>query len=39
VSHELRTPLTIMANAVALLERRRDQLPEVAQEAVQMLES
>ncbi len=39
VSHELRTPLTTMANALALLQRRRDQLPDVAQEAVQLLES
>lgn len=39
VSHELRTPLTTMANAVALLERRRSQLPEIAQEAVQLLGS
>ncbi len=39
VSHELRTPLTTMANAMALLERRRDQLPPVAQEAVQLLAS
>ena len=39
VSHELRTPLTTMANAVALLQRRRGQLPEVAQEAVQLLDS
>lgn len=37
VSHELRTPLTTMANAVALLERRQDQLPDVAGEAVQLL--
>lgn len=39
VSHELRTPLTTMANAHALLERRRRQLPEVAQEAVTLLGS
>ncbi len=39
VSHELRTPLTTMANALALLERRRAQLPEVAQEAVQLLDT
>ena len=39
VSHELRTPLTTMANALALLERRREQLPEVAREAVQLLSS
>lgn len=39
VSHELRTPLTTMANAVVLLERRREQLPEVAREAVQLLSS
>ncbi len=39
VSHELRTPLTTMANAVALLERRRQQMPAVAQEAVQMLQT
>lgn len=39
VSHELRTPLTTMANAVELLDRRREQLPEVAQEAVQLLRS
>ena len=39
VSHELRTPLATMTNAVALLERRRAQLPEVAQEAVQLLDS
>ena len=39
VSHELRTPLTTMANAVALLERRRSQLPAIAQEAVALLGS
>lgn len=39
VSHELRTPLTTMVNAVALLERRVEQLPPVAQEAVQLLRS
>lgn len=39
VSHELRTPLTTMVNAVDLLERRRAQLPQVAQEAVLLLHS
>jgi len=39
VSHELRTPLTTMANAVALLERRQGQLPDVAREAVRLLQS
>jgi len=39
VSHELRTPLTTMSNAMAVLDRRRAQLPEVAAEAVELLGS
>lgn len=37
VSHELRTPLTALVNASAVLDRRRDQLPPVAREAVEVL--
>lgn len=39
VSHELRTPLTTMGNAMAVLERRRAQLPEAAREALELLGS
>lgn len=39
VSHELRTPLTTMANALAVLERRRADLPDAAREAVELLSS
>ena len=39
VSHELRTPLTTITNAVAVLDRRRAQLPDVAREAVDLLSS
>jgi signal transduction histidine kinase len=39
VSHELRTPLTTMTNAVAVLDRRRTQLPDAAREAVELLGS
>jgi two-component system, OmpR family, sensor histidine kinase MtrB len=37
VSHELRTPLTTMINAVEVLRRRRDDLPETAGRAVDLL--
>ena len=39
VSHELRTPLSALASASRVLERRRDELPERAQEAVDILAS
>ncbi len=39
VSHELRSPLTTMANAVALLRRRRDRLPGTAAQAVDLLDA
>lgn len=37
VSHELRTPLTTMINAGEVLTRRRDDLPETARRAVDLL--
>ena len=37
VSHELRTPLTTMINAGEVLRRRRDELPEAARRAVDLL--
>jgi two-component system, OmpR family, sensor histidine kinase MtrB len=37
VSHELRTPLTTMINAGEVLRRRRDELPEPARRAVDLL--
>jgi two-component system sensor histidine kinase MtrB len=37
VSHELRSPLTTMAASASVLESRRAELPEVAQEAVDLL--
>jgi signal transduction histidine kinase len=37
VSHELRSPLTTMTASAAVLESRRDELPSVAQEAVDLL--
>jgi two-component system, OmpR family, sensor histidine kinase MtrB len=37
VSHELRTPLTTMINAGEVLRRRRDDLPETARRAVDLL--
>jgi signal transduction histidine kinase len=37
VSHELRSPLTTMTASAAVLESRRDELPRVAQEAVDLL--
>jgi signal transduction histidine kinase len=37
VSHELRSPLTTMANATELLQRRRDELPATARQAVDLL--
>ena len=39
VSHELRSPLTTMINAMAVLQRRRDELPTSAQHAVQLLDA
>ncbi|MEJ8282098.1 sensor histidine kinase [Pseudonocardia spirodelae] len=39
VSHELRSPLTTLVNAVAVLTRRRDELPPTAQEAVDLLDA
>jgi two-component system, OmpR family, sensor histidine kinase MtrB len=39
VSHELRSPLTTMINAMAVLQRRRDELPDSAQQAVQLLDA
>jgi len=37
VSHELRSPLMTLAASVEVLERRKDSLPEVAQQAVTLL--
>lgn len=37
VSHELRSPLTTLINAVAVLDRRRDELPAPAAQAVELL--
>ncbi|MDN5919704.1 MAG: HAMP domain-containing histidine kinase [Pseudonocardia sp.] len=37
VSHELRSPLTTLLNAVAVLDRRRHELPEPAAQAVALL--
>lgn len=37
VSHELRSPLTTMSASAAVLEGRREELPAVAQEAVDLL--
>ncbi len=37
VSHELRSPLMTLAASVEVLERRRDELPEPAQQAVTLL--
>ncbi|HEY0637639.1 MAG TPA: HAMP domain-containing sensor histidine kinase [Pseudonocardiaceae bacterium] len=37
VSHELRSPLTTMLNAMAVLQRRRDELPPSARQAVELL--
>lgn len=37
VSHELRSPLTTMINAGEVLRRRRDELPEAARRAVDLL--
>ncbi|PVZ06885.1 HAMP domain-containing sensor histidine kinase [Actinomycetospora cinnamomea] len=37
VSHELRTPLTTMINAAEVLRRRRDDLPDAARRAVDLL--
>ena len=37
VSHELRSPLTTMLNAMAVLHRRRDELPPSARQAVDLL--
>ncbi len=39
VSHELRSPLTTLVNAVAVLRRRRDDLPEPARKAVDLLDA
>ena len=38
VSHELRSPLTTLVNAVAVLRRRRSELPQTAQQAVDLLD-
>ena len=38
VSHELRSPLTTLINAVAVLRRRRAELPDTAQQAVDLLD-
>ncbi|ALL78316.1 MULTISPECIES: HAMP domain-containing sensor histidine kinase [unclassified Pseudonocardia] len=38
VSHELRSPLTTLVNAVAVLRRRRAELPPTAQQAVDLLD-
>ena len=38
VSHELRSPLTTLINAVAVLRRRRAELPPTAQQAVDLLD-
>lgn len=37
VSHELRSPLTTMTASVSVLESRRDQLPEAAQQATDLI--
>jgi signal transduction histidine kinase len=37
VSHELRSPLTTMTASASVLEARRDQLPDVAQQATDLL--
>lgn len=37
VSHELRSPLTTMTASASVLESRRDQLPDVAQQATDLL--
>ncbi|WP_214364406.1 sensor histidine kinase [Pseudonocardia sp. H11422] len=37
VSHELRSPLTTMVNAVEILQRRRNDLPSAARQAVELL--
>ena len=39
VSHELRTPLTTMLNSAAVLRRRRDDLPDRARTALDLLSS
>ncbi|WP_433505861.1 sensor histidine kinase [Pseudonocardia halophobica] len=39
VSHELRSPLTTLINAVAVLRRRRSELPPTAQQAVDLLDA
>ncbi|WP_103384211.1 sensor histidine kinase [Pseudonocardia dioxanivorans] len=39
VSHELRSPLTTLVNAVAVLRRRRDDLPLPARQAVDLLDA
>ncbi len=37
VSHELRSPLTVLANSVSVLEARRDDLPQRAQQALDLV--
>ncbi len=37
VSHELRSPLTALVTSASVLERRRDQMPERAQEALTLI--
>ncbi|MFC5949055.1 ATP-binding protein [Pseudonocardia lutea] len=39
VSHELRSPLTTLVNAVAVLRRRREELPPTARQAVDLLDA
>jgi signal transduction histidine kinase len=39
VSHELRSPLTTMLNAMAVLHRRRDELPDGPRQAVELLDT
>jgi HAMP domain-containing protein len=39
VSHELRSPITTMVNALAVLQRRRDQLPDGTRQAVDLLDT
>ncbi|MGB3439510.1 MAG: ATP-binding protein [Actinophytocola sp.] len=39
VSHELRSPLTTMLNAMAVLYRRRDELPTGSRKAVELLDT
>lgn len=39
VSHELRSPLTTMINAMAVLHRRRDELPDGPRQAVELLDT